>query len=292
MAPMTEPALTDEVVARLAATPDERLRTVMQSLVRHLHAFVTEVRLTDAEWAAGIRFLTATGQLSDEARQEFVLLSDTLGVSTLVDLVNHGGDDEQLTEPTILGPFYVPGSPWRDLGASMVEYEDGGEPAVLGGQVRALSGQPIEGATLDVWQTAATGYYAVQQPDVQPATNLRGRYRTDSEGRFVIRTVRPAPYPIPHDGPVGHLLAATGRHPWRAAHIHAIVSADGYVPVVTHVFDRQSDYLDNDTVFGVKASLIRDFVPGQDGVVVCEHDVVLRPERPTTSATPSPGRDA
>src|SRR6266536_3885207 len=133
MAPMTEHTLTGEVIRRLAATPDERLRTVMQALVRHLHAFVTEVRLTDAEWAAGIRFLTEVGQLSDQSRQEFVLLSDTLGVSTLVDLVNHGGEDEQLTETTILGPFYVPDSPWRDLGASMVEYDDGGEPAVLRG---------------------------------------------------------------------------------------------------------------------------------------------------------------
>jgi protocatechuate 3,4-dioxygenase beta subunit len=277
MAPMTEHALTSEVIRRLAATPDERLRTVMQALVRHLHAFVTEVRLTDAEWAAGIRFLTATGQLSDESRQEFVLLSDTFGVSTLVDLVNHGGEDEQLTETTVLGPFYVPDSPWRDLGASMVEYDDGGEPAVLRGTVRSLSGQPIAGATLDVWQNAATGYYAVQQPDVQPATNLRGRYRSDAAGRFHIRTVRPVPYPIPDDGPVGKLVAATGRHPWRAAHIHAIVSANGYLPVVTHVFDSQSDYLDSDAVFGVKQSIIRDFVPDEEGVLECEHDFVLRP---------------
>jgi protocatechuate 3,4-dioxygenase beta subunit len=277
MAPMTEHALTGEVIRRLAATPDERLRTVMQALVRHLHAFVTEVRLTDADWAAGIRFLTEVGQLSGQSRQEFVLLSDTLGVSTLVDLVNHGGEDEQLTETTILGPFYVPDSPWRDLGASMVEYDDGGEPAVLRGTVRSLSGQPIAGATLDVWQNAATGYYAVQQPDVQPATNLRGRYRSDADGRFHIRTVRPVPYPIPDDGPVGKLAAATGRHPWRAAHIHAIVSANGYLPVVTHVFDSQSDYLDSDAVFGVKQSLIRDFVPDEEGVLECEHDFVLHP---------------
>ncbi len=277
MAPMTEHTLTGEVIRRLVATPDERLRTVMQALVRHLHAFVTEVRLTDAEWAAGIRFLTEVGQLSDQSRQEFVLLSDTLGVSTLVDLVNHGGEDEQLTETTILGPFYVPDSPWRDLGASMVDYDDGGEPAVLRGTVRSLSGQPIAGATLDVWQNAATGYYAVQQPDVQPATNLRGRYRSDADGRFHIRTVRPVPYPIPDDGPVGKLVAATGRHPWRAAHIHAIVSANGYLPVVTHVFDSQSEYLDSDAVFGVKQSLIRDFVPDEEGVLECEHDFVLHP---------------
>jgi protocatechuate 3,4-dioxygenase beta subunit len=240
MTGMDEQALTAEVLRRLAATPDERLRVVMQALVRHLHAFVTEVRPAEAEWAAAIRLLTATGQMSDEHRQEFVLLSDTLGVSSLVDLVNHGSDDELLTEPTILGPFYVPNSPWRDFGASMVEYEDGGVPALLRGQVRSRSGQPIGGATLDVWQNAATGFYAVQQPDVQPATNLRGRYRSDRDGRFEIRTVRPVPYPIPDDGPVGQLLAATGRHPWRAAHIHAIVSAEDYVPVTTHIFDRRA----------------------------------------------------
>jgi protocatechuate 3,4-dioxygenase beta subunit len=276
MAGMDKQALTDEVLQRLAATPGDRLRLVMQALVQHLHAFVTEVGLTEAEWAAGIRFLTETGHMSHEQRQEFVLLSDTLAVSSLVDLVNHGSSDELLTEPTILGPFYVPDSPWRDFGASMVEYADGGEPAVVRGRVRSRSGQPIGGATLDVWQNAATGFYAVQQPDVQPATNLRGRYRSDDDGRFEIRTVRPVPYPIPDDGPVGQLLAATGRHPWRAAHIHAIVSADGYVPVTTHIFDRQSSYLNSDAVFGVKESLISDFVPASDGVLICERDIVLR----------------
>ena len=194
MTRMTEQALTEEVVVRLAATPDERVRTVMQALVRHLHAFVGEVRVSEAEWAAAIGFLTAIGQLSGPERQEFVLLSDTLGVSSLVDLVNHGADDEELTESTILGPFYVPESPWREFGASMVEYEDGGAPAVLRGTVRGPGGEPIAGATLDVWQNAATGYYAVQQPGVQPATNLRGRYRSDAAGRFEIRTVRPVPY--------------------------------------------------------------------------------------------------
>jgi catechol 1,2-dioxygenase len=158
----------------------------------------------------------------------------------------------------------------------MVEYVDGGEPAVLVGRVLAADGSPIVGAELDAWQNAATGFYAVQQPDEQPATNLRGRYTTDAEGRFRIRTVRPVPYPIPDDGPVGRLLTDTGRHPWRAAHVHLIVSADGFEPIVTHVFDRGSAYLDSDTVFGVKDSLIRDFVPGGDGVLVCEHDVVLR----------------
>ena len=276
MPPMSEDDLTAEVVDRLAATPDPRLLEVVAALVRHLHAFATEVRLTEQEWLAGVRFLTAAGQLSNDTRQEIILLSDTLGMSSLVDILNHADVDSLATEPTILGPFYVPGSPERELGASMVEYDDGGEPAVLKGTVRSEAGEPVPGATLDVWQNAATGFYAVQQPDVQPATNLRGLYRSDERGRFEIRTVRPVPYPIPDDGPVGRLLAATGRHPWRAAHIHAKVSADGYQTLTTHVFDRESDYLDTDAVFGVKESLVQDFVRDEDGVLVCEHDFVLR----------------
>jgi protocatechuate 3,4-dioxygenase beta subunit len=281
----TEDDLTDEVLSRLEGTPDPRLREVMSALVRHLHAFAKEVRLTDQEWLAGIRFLTATGHITDDVRQEFILLSDTLGLSSLVDLINHSDVESLATEPTILGPFYVPASPHREFGASMVEYEDGGEPAVLFGTVRDENGRPIAGATIDVWQNAATGFYAVQQPDVQPPTNLRGVYRTDEHGRYEIRTVRPVPYPIPADGPVGRLLADTGRHPWRAAHIHAQVSAPGSEPLTTHIFDRDSKYLDSDTVFGVKESLIRDFVPGQDGVLRCESDFVLpRAGRPAAFA--------
>ena len=275
---MTEDALTDEVVARLAGTPDGRLRELIIALVRHLHAFTREVRLTDEEWFAAVRFLTATGQISDDVRQEFILLSDTLGLSSLVDLVNHGARDSLATEPTILGPFYAPGSPKRAFGASMVEYDDGGEPAILRGAVRDEEGAPIAGAELDVWQNAATGFYAVQQPEVQGATNLRGVYTSDEQGRYEIRTVRPVPYPIPHDGPVGRLLQDTGRHPWRAAHVHAKVSVPGFAPLTTHLFDRESDYLDSDTVFGVKPSLVKDFRPTEDGTLLCEHDFVLHRE--------------
>lgn len=275
MAHMTEEEITAEVVRRLEATPDPRLREVMQALVRHLHEFAREVRLTDEEWFAGIRFLTAAGHITDATRQEFILLSDTLGLSTLVDTINHSDVESLASEPTILGPFYVPDSPWRERGASMVEYDDGGEPAVLTGRVTDSAGTPIAGAVLDVWQNAATGFYAVQQPDVQPPTNLRGRYLTDADGEYEIRTVRPVPYPIPDDGPVGRLLRDTGRHPWRAAHIHAKVSADGCAPLTTHIFDSRSEYLDSDTVFGVKESLVDDFVPGPDGLLVCRHDVVL-----------------
>jgi catechol 1,2-dioxygenase len=276
---MTERDLTAEVLHRLDATPDPRLRELMRALISHLHAFASEVRLADGEWLAAIRFLTDTGHVTDDVRQEFILLSDTLGLSSLVDLINHGADEAGATEPTILGPFYVPGSPPREFGESMVEYADGGEPAILTGRVLAADGSPIGGAELDVWQNAATGFYAVQQPEEQPATNLRGRYRSERDGTYRIGTVRPVPYPIPDDGPVGRLLADTGRHPWRAAHVHLIVRADGFEPLVTHVFDRSSAYLDSDTVFGVKDSLVRDFVAGPDGVLVCRHDVVLRVRR-------------
>lgn len=273
---VTEDDLTDEVVKRLDKTPDARLGAVMNALVRHLHAFAKDVRLTEEEWLAGISFLTATGQICDAVRQEFVLLSDTLGLSSLVDLINHSDADSLATEPTILGPFYVPDSPRREFGASMVEYNDGGEPAILRGAVRDEKGHAIASADVDVWQNSATGYYAVQQPELQGETNLRGVYRTDEFGRYEIRTVRPVPYPIPNDGPVGKLLQNTGRHPWRAAHIHARISAPGFNPLTTHIFDRESDYLDSDTVFGVKESLIEDFVPSDDGTLLCEHDFVLQ----------------
>lgn len=271
----TGASLTTEVVDRLDATPDPRLREVTQALVRHLHAFALEVQLTDAEWLAGIRFLTATGQMCDDVRQEFILLSDTLGLSSLVDLINHAHVETLATETTILGPFYVPESPWRENGSSIIEYEDGGEVTVVRGVVRDDRGTPIQDATVDVWHNAATGFYAVQQPEVQPPTNLRGRFRTDERGRYEFLTVCPVPYPIPSDGPVGQLLRDTGRHEWRAAHIHMKVSADGHIPLTTHVFDRASDYLDSDTVFGVKDSLITDFVRGDDGVLVCEYDITL-----------------
>lgn len=273
--------LTESVVERLQATPDDRLRQIMICLVRHLHAFAAEVQLTEAEWMAGIQFLTATGQMSSEVRQEFILLSDTLGLSSLVDLLVHD-KPEGATESTVLGPFYVPGSPARANGESMAE-DDDAEPAVISGRVLALDGSPIAGAKLDVWQTNSAGAYAVQQLDSQPANNLRGIYTGDEDGRYEVRTVRPVEYRIPDDGPVGQLLRATKRHPWRAAHVHVIVSAAGHEPVVTHIFDADRPYLDSDAVFGVKPSLVRRFTPREelDGSTTwtLEHDFVLAPAR-------------
>lgn len=271
----TEDGITAEVVERLGATPNPRLREIMQAAVRHLHEFAKEVRLTDEEWFAGIQFLTATGHMCDDVRQEFILLSDTLGFSTLVDIMNHSNVEDLVTDSTILGPFYVPDSPWREFGESMQEYDCGGERSILRGRVLDAEGTPIAGAVLDAWQNAANRFYAVQQPEVQGPTNLRGRYRTDESGRFEIRSVRPTDYTIPTDGPVGKLLGATGRHEWRAAHIHVKVSADGYQPLTTHVFDSESQYLESDTVFGVKDSLVGQYVMDADGWRVCEFDFVL-----------------
>jgi hydroxyquinol 1,2-dioxygenase len=257
------------------------LRQVMCSLVRHLHDFAREVDLTEAEWMKGIEFLTAVGQKCTPTRQEFILLSDTLGFSSLVDLLTQA-KPEGATESTVLGPFYVPDSPARAAGES-VAVDDDADVAVVSGRVLSLDGAPIEDATIDVWQTNSKGWYAVQQPGEQPAENLRGLYSTDADGRYEFRTVRPVEYPVPVDGPVGPLLEATARHPWRAAHIHAIVDAPGFERVVTHIFDAGRQYLDTDVVFGVKPSLIREFTStdGPDGATVwtLEHDFVLVPER-------------
>lgn len=255
--PLLPEEITAAVLASFAKTPDARLGAVMEALVSHLHAFVTEVRLTRAEWETAITVLTETGAITSLQRQEFVLWSDTLGLSMLVDALD-SDVPQGATESTVLGPFYVAGSPWRADGESIAEQE-GGVPAIVRGQVRALDGTPIAGAVVDVWQNGPNRLYAVQDATA-PHDHLRGRFRTDAEGRFSFRAVRPVPYPIPDDGPVGRMLAATGRRPWRPAHIHLIAEADGYRRVATHIFDADSDYLETDAVFAVKPSLVHHFV--------------------------------
>ncbi|MCW2726246.1 MAG: hypothetical protein JWN35_3167 [Frankiales bacterium] len=258
---MTTPGtLLSQVLAQLQASPEPRMREVMTSLVRHLHEFAAEVRLTDREWAAAVGFLTETGRLPE--RDEFILLSDTLGLSMLVDLLG-GHAAEGATETTVLGPFYVPDSPRRGNGTSTAE-RPSGDPAFVSGRVLGTDGTSITGAEVDVWQNGADMMYAVQDKTMPPG-NLRGLFTTDDEGRFSFLGVRPVDYPVPVDGPVGRLLEATGRHPWRAAHLHAIVRADGYHPVTTHLFDDESRYLDSDVVFGVKPSLIKHFTPHEPG---------------------------
>ncbi len=260
MAAMTPAQLTERVLAAYQGTPDPRLRELLTALIGHLHAFAEQTRLTQREWLAGLEFLTATGRMCDDRRQEFILLSDVLGLSSLVDLVNAA---DGATESTVLGPFYVSGAPERRMGEQIGRPEDG-TPALVRGQVTDLAGLPLDGATLDIWQASSNGLYDTQDPQ-QPPFNLRGIFRTGPDGRFEFRTVRPASYPVPVDGPVGDLLRGSARHGWRAAHVHAIVSAPGYRPVTTHIFDAQNPYLDSDTVFGVKDSLIRRFRPTGPG---------------------------
>jgi hydroxyquinol 1,2-dioxygenase len=249
-------AVAARAVASFERTPDRRLREIMRSLTSHLHAFVMEVGLTEGEWAAAIEILTETGHMTDARRQEFVLWSDTLGISMLVDALAHP-TPSGVTESTVLGPFYVPDSPLREYGANIAEQE-AGVAAWVSGRVLDTDGRPIEGAEVDVWQNGENRLYAVQDDDA-PDDHLRGRFRTDAAGRFAFLAVRPVPYPIPDDGPVGRMLAATGRHPWRPAHIHMVVSAPGFSTLTTHIFDGASEYLDSDTVFAVKPSLVRAF---------------------------------
>lgn len=260
MTAMTPDQLTEQVLAAYADAPDPRLRQLLASLIRHLHAFTVENRLTRQEWLAGVEFLTATGQKCDDERQEFILLSDVLGFSSLVDLINAA---DGATESTVLGPFYVPGAPVRAMGERIGRPEDGG-PALVRGRVTNPAGEPLDGATLDVWQSSGNGLYDTQDPQ-QPPFNLRGVFVTGPDGAYQFRAIRPVSYPIPADGPVGGLLRGAGRHNWRAAHIHAIVSAPGHRPVTTHIFDAENPYLDSDTVFGVKDSLIRQFRPAGPG---------------------------
>ena len=264
----TEERSAEVVAASFAAAPP-RLREVMTSLVRHLHAFVKDVELTEEEWAQAVDFLTRTGQKCDATRQEFILMSDILGVSMLVETINHraaGGS----TESTVTGPFHVVDSPPRALGDTIALAGEG-DPCLVTGQVTGPDGKPVPGAQIDVWQASADGYYDVQQPGVQPERNLRGMFTADGDGRFWFRTIVPSHYPIPDDGPAGELLRASGRHQFRPAHIHFLISAPGHRPVTTHLFVNGSPYLDSDAVFGVKESLVRDFPWVDDEAKAKEH---------------------
>lgn len=275
--PANQERLLFDVLATLEGGPDARLREIVGGAARHLHEFVSEVGLTRDEWTAGIAFLTAVGAMCTDTRQEFILLSDVLGVSSLVEMIDFNGAPGA-TDNTVLGPFYVPGSPVRSFGETIVVGGDEGTPLVVHGQVRDLSGRPLPGALLDVWQNSSNGKYAVQDPS-QPPDNLRGRFYADDDGNFEFRTIRPVPYRIPDDGPVGRLIEATGRHPWRAAHVHIVASAEGHKSLTTHVFDADSDYLDSDAVFGVRDGLIVKFEPAPDGDgLACRFDIVLEPE--------------
>jgi protocatechuate 3,4-dioxygenase beta subunit len=300
MTERTSPAdITTAAVASFDGCADARLRDILQALTRHLHAFATEVGLGQDEWERGIGLLTATGHITDERRQEFILWSDALGLSMLVDgLANPL--PPAATESTVLGPFYTAGAPLREYGANLAE-EPAGDPAWVHGRILDTDGNPIAGAELDVWQNGDDRLYSVQRPDA-PEMHLRGTFRTREDGSYAFLAVRPVPYTIPADGPVGQMLEAAGRHPWRPAHIHLIARAGGYRTLATHIFDAASEYLESDAVFAVKPSLLREFVrhePGAPGTPAgidrqwfsVQNDVVLA--RDVDAREPrDPGRTA
>lgn len=257
-----EDTITRAVIARHAQAPDARLRDVMTSLVQHLHAFAREVRLTEAEWFEGIRFLTETGHITDDRRQEFILLSDVLGLSTLVTALNNR-KPAGCTEATVFGPFHVEGAPHYAHGDDVANGARG-EPCFVRGHVRALDGTPVAGATIEVWQADADGFYDVQYAGDE-GHRARGVLTSGDDGGFHFRSIVAEAYPIPHDGPVGRLLERLGRHPWRPAHLHFMISAPGYARLITHVFRDGDRYLDSDAVFGVRSSLIADWVRHEPG---------------------------
>jgi hydroxyquinol 1,2-dioxygenase len=249
-----ENTITDAVLGRLQETPSPRLKEVSEALVRHLHAFIREVEPSFEEWQAGIGFLTEVGQMCSGTRQEFILLSDTLGASMLVDAINHRLP-KGATETTVLGPFYVQDAPVMELGAD-ISGPMKGTPMYVEGSVRSVDGRPLAGAIVDTWHSDSDGYYDVQHLDEIGGLALRGRFRTDAEGRFRFWSIVPSFYPIPYDGPVGRMLGAQKRHPYRPAHVHFMIEAPGHQKLVTHVFIDGDPYLDSDVVFGVKDSLI------------------------------------
>jgi catechol 1,2-dioxygenase len=252
--------ITQAAIASFDNCPDPRLKDILQALVRHLHAFARDVRLTQDEWTAAIDILKATADITDDKRSEFILWSDALGLSSLVDSLANPFPAGAM-ESTVLGPFWTPNAPRRGYAESMIQ-RPLGTPALVHGRVLDLQGRPIADAELDVWQNDANGLYTVQEPE-SDQDHLRGRFFSRADGSYAFVGVRPIPYTIPHDGPVGAMLDAARRHPWRPAHIHMIVTAPGYQRLQTHIFDSTTDYLDSDAVFAVKRSLIREFVPRQ-----------------------------
>lgn len=283
---LSETSITKAVTERMRKAESRRFKTVLTSLVKHLHKFAREVELTEDEWNYGIDFLTRTGQLCSDKRQEFILLSDTLGLSTLVTQLNHrsrGGETEQ----TVFGPFHREHAPRYKMGDN-ISKGIRGVPCFVSGTIRDNKGKPVQGAVLDVWHSDDDGAYDVQRKEWKGAMRMRGVFKPGKDGTFHLRTIRPRFYPVPTDGPTGELLNASARHPMRPAHIHFMVNAEGYDRLVTHVFVKGDKYIDSDAVFGVRDSLVRNLKmhePGKapDGTMMrvpyctLHFDFVMRP---------------
>jgi hydroxyquinol 1,2-dioxygenase len=264
--------ITDAVLASFANTPDPRLKEIISSLIKHLHNFARDVKLTEEEWFKGIQYLTATGHKCTGTRQEFILLSDVLGLSMLTIAMNQD-KPAGCTEATVFGPFFLEEAPRYELGAD-VSNGAKGAPCWVEGRILGLEGEPIPNATINVWQADDDGLYDVQYEDLGHS-QARGILKSDAEGRYYFKTIVAEPYPIPTDGPVGVLLNATKRHPWRPAHLHFMVEAPGYQRLITHVFRDKDGYLDSDAVFGVRQSLIADWTQQPDGSYRMDYDFIL-----------------
>ena len=271
MRDLNERNITDVVLKTIENTNDPRTREIITALIRHLHDFVREVNLTTDEWIAAMGFLYRTGRISTPERQEFILLSDLLGVSSLVDILNNRRATDTVTDTSNLGPFYTPDSPMLEFGGDLIG-DNEGEPMVMSGRVVDQDGAPIAGALLDIWQTAANGLYSNLDPD-QSDHNLRGRMLTDGDGRYAFTSVKPVSYKVPEDGPGGEMLEAVGRHPWRPAHIHVIIRADGHRPLITEIFVEDDRYIDEDAVFGVRDTLAVAFRRNDSAEAAAEHRV-------------------
>jgi hydroxyquinol 1,2-dioxygenase len=293
MRDIDEHNITRAVIARLADGDNLRLREIVAALVRHAHDFAREIRLTEAEWEQGIAFLTATGQMCSGTRQEFILLSDTLGISMLVTALNNALPPGA-TEATVFGPFHTDDAPAAASGSDIAGGAPG-DPLYAQIEIVDLQGRPVADAEVDIWQADAQGLYDVQQPALGAQRRARARMRADAQGRLRFRSVMATPYPVPTDGPVGRMLRATGRHPWRPAHVHFLIRAPGFHPLTTHLFRAGDPYLDSDAVFGVRSSLIGDFVRHDGGTTpdgsrhdgpfyVLQHRFVLAPARAATAS--------
>ena len=288
MRTVTPETLTDTLLGLSAPDTDPRTQEILGALVRHLHAFAKEVGLTHAEWRKGLEMLTRAGEISDSERNEFVLFSDVLGLSSLVDMIN---SPQGCTSSSVLGPFHILGAPDLPVGGDMIGDNEGPQ-VVIEGRVTDRAGEPIAGARLELWQTADNGLYSGQN-STQPEYNLRMSMTTGADGRYAVSTIRPAPYTVPTDGPAGDILNATGRHAWRPSHLHFIVQAEGYRTLVTEVFPDDDPYLDEDAVFGVRDDLVMAYGAGDraelapdivardrlaDGFSKVDFDFVLPPE--------------